>query len=105
MRYSVTLAMRPVPEPFAAVYRRRGIPVPELSSGYPLAALWPFRFRLLHRAYAASRGYFWLPCVLCGREYGGHEITVDIPDPTDEARQLWRSICPVCTAERNGGTP
>lgn len=105
MRHSVTLTMRPVPEPFAAVYRRRGIPVPEASSGFPLAALWPFRFRSLHRAYAERYGYFWLPCVLCGLEFGGHEITASIPDPTDELGRLWQSVCPACAAERHGGKP
>lgn len=29
--------------------------------------------RVLHRAYAAFRGYFWLPCPVCGRYFGGHE--------------------------------
>jgi hypothetical protein len=40
--------------------------------------------RWLHRLYAAALGYFWLPCPICGRMFGGHEITdasVSVPDP------------------------
>jgi hypothetical protein len=29
--------------------------------------------RILHRLYAHLFGYFWLPCPLCGRMFGGHE--------------------------------
>jgi hypothetical protein len=29
--------------------------------------------RLLHRAYAYIRGYYWLPCPICGNMMGGHE--------------------------------
>jgi hypothetical protein len=29
--------------------------------------------RWVHKLYAGMFGYFWLPCTLCGREYGGHE--------------------------------
>lgn len=31
--------------------------------------------RWLHRIYAAVFGYFWLPCPICGRCFGGHEHT------------------------------
>lgn len=30
--------------------------------------------RTLHRLYAWLFGYFWLPCPVCGRMFGGHEI-------------------------------
>lgn len=30
--------------------------------------------RFIHRVYAFMMGYFWLPCPICGRYYGGHEI-------------------------------
>jgi hypothetical protein len=30
--------------------------------------------RFLHKLYAHAVGYFWLPCPICGRMYGGHEI-------------------------------
>src|SRR3990167_3991652 len=32
------------------------------------------RFRWLNKQYADLRGYFWLPCKLCGEMFGGHEI-------------------------------
>lgn len=30
--------------------------------------------RLLHKLRARLFGYFWLPCPVCGRMFGGHEI-------------------------------
>lgn len=30
--------------------------------------------RWWHRLYARLAGYFWLPCPVCGRMFGGHEI-------------------------------
>lgn len=30
--------------------------------------------RLLHKLYANLFGYFWLPCPVCRKEFGGHEI-------------------------------
>lgn len=29
--------------------------------------------RWMHCVYAAVLGYFWLPCPICGRNFGGHE--------------------------------
>ena len=29
--------------------------------------------RFLHRAYARLLRYYWLPCPVCGRMFGGHE--------------------------------
>lgn len=29
--------------------------------------------RLFHRLYALIFGYFWLPCPVCRRYFGGHE--------------------------------
>lgn len=29
--------------------------------------------RFIHRLYAWLTGRFWLPCPICGREFGGHE--------------------------------
>jgi hypothetical protein len=29
--------------------------------------------RWMHKWYAKTFGYFWLPCPLCGRYSGGHE--------------------------------
>ncbi|BAD58868.1 hypothetical protein [Nocardia farcinica] len=66
------------------------------------AALWPYEPRHVHRRYAQAHGYFWLPCPLCGRHFGGHEITDSVP--TGEAGTS-QGICPMCSAERNGGRP
>lgn len=30
--------------------------------------------RTLHRLYAWLFGYFWLPCPVCGKMFGGHEV-------------------------------
>jgi hypothetical protein len=35
-------------------------------------AIWRFK-RRAHRAYAHAFGYFWIPCPICGIEFGGHE--------------------------------
>ena len=48
-------------------------------------------------------GYFWLPCPVCGEEFGGHEWLVEerwsnIPDPEhpdEPGRGI--GICPDCT--------
>ena len=29
--------------------------------------------RWIHQLYALAMGYFWLPCPICGRYFGGHE--------------------------------
>lgn len=54
------------------------------------------RLRLLDRAYAYVNGYFWLPCPLCGRHFGGHEHG----GVTTVGDKL-KTICPTCTAERD----
>lgn len=71
--------------------------------------------RWMHRAYAAMCGYFWLPCPLCGREFGGHEwrdangmsSSIVVSSPDDEARGLQRrsGICPECTRAGRGDGP
>jgi hypothetical protein len=62
------------------------------------------RFRTLHRLYAHWAGFFWLPCPLCGRYFGGHEWrTIDgkvASIPTGKGNALWSEatgICPDCT--------
>lgn len=64
--------------------------------------------RLLHRLYATLGGYFWLPCPLCGREFGGHEWREvgghlsDIPDEVVVGFAGGTAICPRCTAAGAG---
>jgi hypothetical protein len=36
---------------------------------------WP---RWIHRLYANTHGYFWLPCPVCGKMFGGHEKGGDL---------------------------
>lgn len=100
----IRLTMKPVPEPFARIYRARGMTVPAGHSGNSVGALIPLPLRQVHRVWAEANGYFWLPCPLCRREFGGHEITDYIPDPVGgPGRSI--GICPFCTIERNLGDP
>lgn len=46
-------------------------------------------------------GYFWLPCPICGREFGGHESDATIPDPSRQPGG-GLMICPFCEAEGKG---
>lgn len=59
----------------------------------------PSFMRLAHRWYAETTGHFWKKCILCLREYGGHEwqdLPGAIPDPfRGEGHVI--PICPVCT--------
>lgn len=61
----------------------------------------PYRFRWLHHLYASLGAYFWLPCPLCGREFGGHEWLTgpfsSVPDGEPGRRS---GICPPCTKTR-----
>ena len=95
--------MSPVPPEVREVYVRRGMEAPDMASPYAPAASWQHEPRWRHRLYALTNGYFWLPCPLCLRAFGGHEVVASIPDPTDEQGRLYISICPSCSAERNGG--
>ncbi|RDI49187.1 hypothetical protein [Nocardia mexicana] len=94
------------PDEYAEVYLRRGLPPPTARSRFDPASLWPYLPREPHREHARGCGYFWLPCPLCGNHFGGHEIVGSIRgDENEQGRTTWWSICPVCTAERNGGRP
>ena len=42
--------------------------------------------RLLNKIYAKVFGYFWLPCPVCGKEYGGHEHVWTVPLIADDGR-------------------
>lgn len=103
-RRTARLTIGPIPEEILAVYRRRGITPPAASSPHSIAATWPYEPRLAHKLYAKAFAFFWLPCILCGREHGGHEVSESIPDPT-KGEGWGITICPACAAERNGGTP
>ena len=53
--------------------------------------------RAQHRAYAESRGFFWLPCPRCGQPFGGHEWRYGpeytITYPGGDAGE---GVCPRC---------
>lgn len=73
--HRITLTLKPLTFLDRLWYRRIGI-TPPLSSSRDSgrwARLVPYRFRRFHQAYAASHGYFWMPCPLCDRPFGGHE--------------------------------
>lgn len=55
----------------------------------------PYRPRWLHRLYARLRGYFWLPCPLCGEMTGGHEWRDTLPLGGGRGR----ATCPRCPVE------
>lgn len=63
--------------------------------------------RKIQEIYAKTMGYFWHPCPLCTRPFGGHEW-YDIGDlsstiyPDLEKPGEGQGICPVCTAQGRG---
>lgn len=51
--------------------------------------IWPpVRWRWLNRWYARALGYFWLPCPICGKDFGSHE--------TLPRHVLWHTSSPGC---------
>jgi hypothetical protein len=106
--YRVELSMKPPSRLAVAWYRRLGStpPLSEASTGprhAELARLVPYEYRAFHRGYAAAHGFFWLPCPLCDRPFGGHESGDSIPDPTRDPNS-GLSICSQCTIKRNRET-
>jgi DNA-directed RNA polymerase subunit RPC12/RpoP len=63
-----------------------------------LVLLFPVSWRWLNRVYADVSGFFWLPCVRCGREFGGHEAGRGIPDPKRGVGAS-TSVCRYCSHE------
>ena len=58
--------------------------------------------RLLNKIYAKLCGYFWLPCPMCGKMFGGHEWK----DGNDLMLSMnhGKGVCPNCgqiAAKRN----
>jgi hypothetical protein len=65
--------------------------------------------RSVSKLYAGLFGYFWVPCPVCGVEFGGQEWTgirgrvghfSSIPD--GGSRSMSRGICAACTAAGHG---
>ena len=54
-------------------------------------------FRWLNKLYANLFGYFWLPCPICGKDFGGHEWLLE-----DMVMVTWvdgKGVCPRCGEE------
>jgi hypothetical protein len=88
--------------------RHQSIPV-RPTGWIPLFTRWmPESWRWAHRAYARLYGYFWKPCPLCGREFGGHEWRdiggqlAEVPGPFYPAINRSVGICPPCTRAGRG---
>ncbi|MEU5900566.1 MULTISPECIES: hypothetical protein [Streptomyces] len=101
-RHQITIAMRP-PKPIERLwYWSLGIPAP-LACGPPKkreawVRLLPQSWTRIHQRYARANGFYWLPCLLCSRPYGGHQHAGSIPDPEygpGSGRSI--GICPHCT--------
>ncbi|GGV45732.1 hypothetical protein [Streptomyces spectabilis] len=102
-RHHITIAMRPLRLIERLWYWRLGIPAPLASGPSPAKReawirLLPQSWTRIHHRYAERHGYYWLPCILCTRPYGGHQYAGSIPDPVygpGSGRSV--GICPHCT--------
>jgi len=88
---------------------RMTIPVRERGWTHPFVLAVPEAWRSVHEEYARLHGYFWLPCPLCDRSFGGHEWRSingkesSIPDPFEgPGSGMSIGICPSCTREGRG---
>lgn len=112
-RHSVKIRLKPVrwPERLWARLMRYDNPPPlqRTPRGFAnwLGILIPYRARRLHHSIAVRARRFWLPCPLCGHEFGGHEWrqvrgrTASVPDPAGGPGNAV-GICPRCTRARRG---
>lgn len=84
-------------------YRLAGLNAPYMDTARPLswelARLVPYRFRAFHERFARQRHFFWLPCPLCDRSFGGHELSGLVPDPT-RGNPMYLGVCAPCAAVR-----
>lgn len=90
-----------------AWYAYLGLHCPALVSrpgprGSDWARLVPYENRRWHHAYARRHGFYWIPCPLCDRPFGGHEAAGSIPDPMYPPRSPHGPfhmihICSACT--------
>jgi len=102
-----TVRMGPPGWQHALWYGYLGLPLPQWVSrpgprGSDWARLVPYENRRWHWMYAKRHGFFWLPCPLCDRPYGGHESAGSIPDPMHPPKSPdgpWYMIiiCSQCT--------
>ena len=52
--------------------------------------------RLYHMIYAYTHAYFWLPCGICGRKFGGHEKGNGYLQTSDSGGE---TVCSNCATE------
>ena len=58
---------------------------------------WKHRLvRRFHRYYANAFGYFWLPCPICGENYGGHEWKNHNVGIATERAGVTKGMCNEC---------
>lgn len=56
--------------------------------------------RILHELWAWIAGYFWTPCPVCGREFGGHEWDGSGIPKRWEPPYILQAVCsPECSDE------
>lgn len=63
------------------------------------ARLVPYRLRRAHQFWAWRMRYFWLPCPMCGKPFGGHEWRT-LPGGAHAGKLVdghRMGICPPCT--------
>lgn len=61
----------------------------------------PFRHpRAWNQFYANSRGYFWLPCPICGKEFGGHEVDEGTAIVPSGRKRIFIMVCNLHTQEQ-----
>lgn len=101
-RYQVTLTVRPPTWIERLWYWHLGIPAPLACSQPTKWEAWtrllPQSWTRIHQRYANANGFYWKPCLLCSRPYGGHQSAGSIPDPEygpGSGRSI--GICPHCT--------
>lgn len=60
---------------------------------------WWWKWRRLSKLYARVLGYFWLPCPICKKYFGGHEWLPgnDLNDLNGSGRG--QGVCPRCGPE------
>jgi hypothetical protein len=49
--------------------------------------------RFVHRLYAGLMGYYWKPCHLCGRMYGGHEASESVSVQVEGEQPNQKMVC------------
>ena len=52
----------------------------------------PYYPRFINHIFAYLLGYFWLPCPICGRNFGGHEWSNTLLSSTGHGK----GVCPKC---------